>query len=387
MTSWESHADAKYKVTLIKYGYDSVMHFLAAKAQSLLLIVISIALALGVVELTYRSIYSGQVNANSGKSNRYMLFGASSAGSAFQNLDTIFTYKPNAVIHAEAFYDIKNTLLKEYDYQFKTNNLGLVQGQDVDLNKESLLLLGDSFTEGQGASPWFERLVQTRKNGLQLINGGLLGTGFEQWGLLHDHLIKAGVKVKKVAVIFISDDYRRTVWNFPAKVSACLSKIENCVGDEGYFPIPPDQELMPFLQKLKDFRTKEYALKDARQSEKWIRRYLSSAHHAWEFSKEYFQNHFRSKSPEVIERLKKKYGDDVLYIHPPTKDEILAGNQPDDLGLLARERIRQQGGKIFDGFTQCGLNATDFYQNDPHPNESGYAKIEQCVSRVLVALQ
>ena len=89
MTSWESHADAKYKVILIKYGYDSVMRFLAAKAQSLLLIVISIALALGVVELTYRSIYSGQVNTNSGKSNRYMLFGTSSGGSAFQNLSLI----------------------------------------------------------------------------------------------------------------------------------------------------------------------------------------------------------------------------------------------------------------------------------------------------------
>ena len=387
MTPWESQADAKYEVIFIKCGYDSVMRFLAAKAKSLLLLVISIAVALGVVEWTYRSIYSGQANANSGKSNRYMLFGASNGGSAFQNLDTIFTYKPNAIIHAKAFYDINNTLLKEYDYQFKTNNLGLVQAQDIDLNKESLLLLGDSFTEGQGASPWFERLVHTKQNGLQLINGGLLGTGFEQWGLLHDHLIKTGVKVKKVAVIFISDDYRRTVWNFPTKVISCLSKIENCIGDEGYFPIPPDQELMSFLQKMKDFRTKEYALKDARQSEKWIRRYLSSAHHAWEFTKAYFQTHFRSKSPEVIKLLNKKYGDDVIYIHLPTKDEILAGNQPDDLGLLARERIRQQGGKIFDGFTECGLNAADFYQNDPHPNESGYAKIEQCVSRALVALQ
>ena len=363
------------------------MRFLAAKAQSLLLIVISIAVALGVLEFAYRSIYSGQVNTNSGKSNRYMLFGASNGGSAFQNLGTIFTYKPNVVIRAEAFYDLNNNLTKEYDYQFKTNNLGLVQSQDNDRNKDSLLLLGDSFTEGQGASPWFERLVQTKQNGLQLINGGLLGTGFEQWGLLHDHLITTGVKIKKVAVIFISDDYRRTVWNFPAKVVSCLRKIENCVGDEGYFPIPPDQELMPFLQKMKDFRTKEYALKDARQSEKWIRRYLSSVHHAWEFTKAYFHNHFRSKSPELIEQLIKKYGDGIVFIHLPTKDEIMAGNQPDDLGLLARERIRQQGGKVFDGFTQCGLSPADFYQNDPHPNESGYAKIEQCVSRALVALQ
>lgn len=363
------------------------MRYFTVQAQPIVLIAISLAIALGTVELAYRTIYSDRVSTNSSKSNRYMLFGSSSGGSAFQNLDTIFTYKPNSTIRAEAFYYVNNNLSKAYGYEFKTNNLGLVQGQDIDLNKDSLLLLGDSFTEGQGASPWFERLVHTKPNGLQLINGGLLGTGFEQWGLLHDHLIKTGVKVKKVAVIFISDDYRRTVWNFPAKVIACLSKIENCVGDEGYFPIPPDQELKSFLQKMQDFRTQEYAIKDTRQSEKWIRRYLSSVHHAWEFTKQNFQIHFRSKSPEVIEQLTKKYGDGMIFIHLPTKDEILAGNQPDDLGLLAREHIQQQGGKVFDGFSQCGLNAADFYQSDPHPNEGGYSKIEQCVSRALVALQ
>ena len=363
------------------------MRNLVAKFQPLLLIVISIAFAVGLVELTYRAMYGERVNTNSGKSNRYMLFGSATGSSVFQNLDTIFTYQPNSIISAQAFYDVNNNLSKEYHYQFKANNLGLVQSQDIDLTKDSLLLLGDSFAEGQGASPWFEYLVQNNQNQLQLVNGGLLGTGFEQWGLLHDYLIKTGVKVKKVAVIFISDDYRRTVWNFPAKVTDCLIRIENCLGDEGYFPLPPDRELMPTLQKLKDFRIKEYAIKDAQQAKKWIRRYLSSVHHTWEFTKEYFHIHFRSKSPKVIKQLTETYGENIIFIHLPTKHEIVAGNMPDNLGLVARKGILQQRGKLYDGFAQCGLTTADFHQNDPHPNELGYTKIEQCVRLALVALQ
>jgi hypothetical protein len=37
----------------------------------------------------------------------------------------------------------------EYDYRFRTNNLGLARDADVAPGLTSLLLLGDSFTEGQ----------------------------------------------------------------------------------------------------------------------------------------------------------------------------------------------------------------------------------------------
>jgi hypothetical protein len=57
----------------------------------------------------------------------------------------------------------------EYDYRFRTNNLGLARDADVAPGLTSLLLLGDSFTEGQWAQPWFrfvsptiERLVGKR---------------------------------------------------------------------------------------------------------------------------------------------------------------------------------------------------------------------------------
>ena len=70
--------------------------------------------------------------------------------------------------------------------------------------------LGDSNTEGVGVSPWFEKLIQNfSQESLQFVNGGIFGTGFQQWQLLHDFLLNEGVNVKSVVVIFISHDYKR----------------------------------------------------------------------------------------------------------------------------------------------------------------------------------
>ena len=60
------------------------MRNLVAKFQPLLLIVISIAFAVGLVELTYRAMYGERVNTNSGKSNRYMLLGLQLAAAYFK---------------------------------------------------------------------------------------------------------------------------------------------------------------------------------------------------------------------------------------------------------------------------------------------------------------
>ncbi len=76
------------------------------------------------------------------------------SGSIFRNQGDIFTYIPhNDVRNLTAFF-FDNELRIEYDYHLRTNNLGLVQDVDTIAERESLLLLGDSFTEGQGAEQW-----------------------------------------------------------------------------------------------------------------------------------------------------------------------------------------------------------------------------------------
>jgi hypothetical protein len=102
--------------------------------------------------------------------------------SIFRNLDEIFTMYPTVT-----FFPVSYTFLSystEYAYKFKTNNFGLVQDKDLVRGVKSILLLGDSFTDGQGAEPWFRQIApQIEKLNYQPINGGLFGTGFRVGGL------------------------------------------------------------------------------------------------------------------------------------------------------------------------------------------------------------
>ena len=49
----------------------------------------------------------------------------------------------------------QDDLVIEYDYLIDTNNVGLVTAEPVARRDEVVLVLGDSLTEGQGATPWF----------------------------------------------------------------------------------------------------------------------------------------------------------------------------------------------------------------------------------------
>ena len=52
----------------------------------------------------------------------------------------------------------------------------------------------------------------------------------------------------------------------------------------------------------------------------------------------------------------------------------------------ARERIRQAGGRLYDGFAGCGLTRGDYHLHDRHPNAQGYAKIARCVGEAVETL-
>src|SRR5207344_2797410 len=64
----------------------------------------------------------------------------------------------------------------------------------------------------------------------QLVNAGLLGTGFEQWRRLLAHLQQRGVAIKQVLVIAISNDFKRAPWNWAEPDPACL-RTNSCAPD------------------------------------------------------------------------------------------------------------------------------------------------------------
>jgi hypothetical protein len=276
----------------------------------------------------------------------------------------------------------------EYDYRFRTNNFGLVEDTDVMPARDSVLLVGDSFSQGLGAEPWF-RLVgpEIERLGYQPVNGGLVGTGFEQWLKLDRYLAAQNVRVRKLVVVFISDDYRRPVWNLTPGALGCLSALSLCHFQETlFYRLPPPDELSEWIAKIRTARA-------PMTQKSWlgtrVEALLPASYYVYKHFSTLLQNPMafeRSNSAEEQSRTAiadfiRTYGtENVAFIHVPQKEEI---DGPNKLGLRARSSIREAGGKLFDGFKLCGLTPADYYANDDHPNRGGYAKIAHCVNHAI----
>jgi hypothetical protein len=195
------------------------------------MVIISSFIGLLVVEIFCHLFVPSIVSA---EAEPHVIYFFDGPGTIFRNPENIFTYVPNAEIRSLTVSYTANDFSTEYDNHFRTNNLGLVQDDDVFPHKPSLLLLGDSFTEGTGASPWF-RLVRPviSQHGFQPINGGIGSTGFGNWLALDRYLTAADIRVRKLVVLFISDDYRRPVRHDLTDELNCLSAQLICTVDRG----------------------------------------------------------------------------------------------------------------------------------------------------------
>mgnify|MGYP006267186491 CR=1 FL=1 len=60
--------------------------------------------------------------------------------------------------------------------------------KDIYKNDRVLLVIGDSFTEGQGAEPWFYDLEKDNYLNTKLMNLGIMGSGPMGWLSLTNHL-------------------------------------------------------------------------------------------------------------------------------------------------------------------------------------------------------
>ena len=110
-----------------------------------------------------------------------------------KNLDSILnqTYKLWRIIYIDDHStDETFNLVNNY---IKTNNLGLVQDNHINFENESVLFLGDSFTEGQGSEAWINKF-NGKFNAYQVVNGGILGTGPEHFYNLENYLSNSKIR-------------------------------------------------------------------------------------------------------------------------------------------------------------------------------------------------
>jgi hypothetical protein len=314
---------------------------------------------------------------------RLMFF---SEGNVFQNQGWGgFVYKPNARIRSQTFYitDLNAPRhTEEYAYEIRTNSSGLVQLADISTSRPSIIFLGDSYTEGQGALPWFYQLESRwpQRARYQIINGGILGTGFEAWERLYQDISKT-TEISRIVIIFISSDWIRPVWQFPDQELECLKDVARCTGADNYFGLPENPaEADIQINRIVRARIDYLAEQNIFKSSAIYKRLLLPAYYRWwPYRKAKDEMQFR-KSKDAIEEMSAKLGhENLLFIQLPQKDEMVSG--PDFMGQKGRDFIRRNGFSFVDGFEKCGLKITDFHVHDGHPNESGYSKIAECVDR------
>ena len=354
---------------------------LAAKIAPWLLIIPSALIGVMLVEV-FCWLFVPSLGAGlPGRDRRVIFFDGPSP--VFKNNGDIFTYVPNANLQNRTVFLKDEGFTIEYDYRFKTNNLGLTQDADVLPERRSLLLLGDSFTEGQGAEPWFREVSpMIDRLGYQPVNGGVMGTGFQQWLKLAQYLAAKDIDIRKLVVFFISDDYHRTVWNIPPGVFECVSGSSLCRAENSYlYRLPPLDKMSSWIASVKAARgplrphlqLKLASLMPASYSAYWRLRQLIIFAHA------------EQGSHDAIAKLINTYGkENIAFVHLPQKDEIERG--PNALGMKARGAIEEAGAKLIDGFELCKLTPGDYYPDDDHPNKEGYAKIATCAADVIKRL-
>jgi hypothetical protein len=313
---------------------------------------------------------------------RFMLF---EEGEVFKNVDNFFKYTSNKNILNKTFYKIEKNWLEEYSYKITTNNFGLVQSNDIFNDRSSILLLGDSFVEGQGATPWVNNFGGEYKK-YQIINGGITGTGPQQFELIEKH-ISRNFKINKVLFFYIGDDLRRNIFNISKDSLDCLNDYTSCGGSENFYGFPLSSEdpkkflnflhnyrvnlkkNTPFIKKIKkNLKTKFSNLYIIKMPLNYIR------HKFYITKNEYMQRNLNS-----IKNLHEKYKNNIFFIQLTNKNEILYGKEYDT--FYAEKYIK----KISKNHFLCNFdeNINFFHKIDMHPNEDGYKDLYQCVLKIL----
>ena len=349
--------------------------------KNFLLLLISLIFSLIIIEVFLDKFYYKKKIAYN-HNNRIILF---EQGKVFRNInENFFTYHPQKKIRTSVYY-FNNEFKKLYDYTVNSNNYGLLQENDIKKNKPSILFLGDSFTEGQGNGSWLDNFKGYHKS-YQIINGGILGTGPQQFLLLEDYISKE-IDINHVFVLYIGDDFRRSTYIHSKQHLLCLSNYKLCNGNETFFGYPlSTKNPINYLNEIKAIRSgveSKISLKKIRRSIKnWIKDL-----YVFSIPTGYLKNKFyKSKNTKInnnflaIEKLINKYNDRITFINLKQKQEIFYNKDSYETSYVINFINKQTKNHFNCNFEN---NLDYFHTLDGHPNKKGYEYLYKCVSQIV----
>jgi hypothetical protein len=345
------------------------------------LFLISILLSLIIVEVFLDKIFFKK-KFKYNHENRFILF---EQGDIFRNINNdLFTYYPHKKIRTSLFYYEKE-FKKVYDYTVNSNNYGLLQKNDIIKNKPAILFLGDSFTEGQGYGSWIDDFNGIYKS-YQIINGGILGTGPQQFLSLEKYISK-DIKINHVFFLYLGDDFRRSTYTHSNQQLLCLKNYQLCNGKENFFGYPLSKKNPNnFLHELKIMRSdtkSEISFKKIRRSiKKWFKDlYVINIPIEYLKNKFYKSNNTKIKNNFLaVEKLINKYQDDITFINLKQKQEIFYKKESYET-IYAKDFINKRTNRNFNCDFENNLGY--FHTFDGHPNKKGYEHLYNCIFQIL----
>jgi hypothetical protein len=310
---------------------------------------------------------------------------------AFQNrAESVWTYQPNTPIREVAVYAVpslfsqKPRVIVEYDCLMKSNNLGFLQERDVSTDEAWTVVIGDSFTQGQGGCPWGDRL-QARRPDDPILNAGLQGTGFAQWARTLAYLQQQGVRIKRILAIAISDDFKRETFNWPDEVLNCVD-LDNC-------PTVGLNDTHSQLESRSRDRFTERFGKISRFAQTRLYYHLNA----------YLYKFVSNARQRVSTIVRGTETDEIADVHPDTGAaldwlkaqqvpvHVLMVPQRNEIGWLGTRADSRNAEAELKAhvmpYSWCDLSGADFMPHDGHPNRGGYDKLADCADHILSVMK
>lgn len=334
-----------------------------------LLVIAQIIVALIVVEILGEMYFN---NPNS-VGERFLF----TSPDSFRDIGKFWTYSPNRTIREVAIYQkALGGFEQEYDCLYPTDRLGFVDNRNSDRKDFDFLLLGDSFTQGQGGCPWASRL-RHEVPGVSIYNAGLQGTGPGNWAPEAQYLLDNGLRFRNEIFIFISDDFRRVLFNYGQALFSCLHDISLCHG-QFFYPITPGADLMKIsAERARGTMSLYDRVLYFWQEHLWVTEFLAA---------QIKDRMFGAPQPDPISddartglAWLRSHFPHLRFIRIRTKDEVAFG--ADDAPTLA---VRRYLHKQHITWTDCDIGYDGFLHRDPHPNTVGYSRLAKCVAKVIL---
>ena len=353
-----------------------------------LLILVQIAFAVGAVEVLGQLYFH---NPYSYWEHRFVFM----TQDGVRNIGKAWTYAPGREIKETIIYQTPlGGFEKESECEYPIDRLGLVDNENTDRREFDLLLLGNSFTQGQGGCPWASTLRRYLPN-VSIYNAGLYATGPGNWAETTRYLMEEGLRFRTVIVIFISDDFTRYNWNHSNEQLDCLHDITKCDEHSFFYPITPNLDLVRISRE----RAEAQDLQSSRERALplGMARVLRRAHYFW--NKYLWVSYFLASNtknlvlaspsrPLITQDAKEGLAwlmanhPNVKFVEIRQKDEA-ALDSSNAMTLLVEQYLR--GRKV--DWAVCDVGYDGFLQNDGHPNRQGYDRLAQCLSKVVQGFQ